>query len=63
MNFSRCYPLNTILVDREKLDNYLATHNNAYESSDDESDSDSDDNDSSSSVSYLNETQKYSRNL
>jgi hypothetical protein len=53
--FSSCYPLNTILVDREKLDNYLATHNNAFESSDDESDSDSDENGSSSSVRNLNE--------
>lgn len=53
MYFHSCYPLNTILVDRSKLENYLATHNNAHESSDESDDSDSEENGSSSSVSEL----------
>jgi hypothetical protein len=45
----RCYPINTVLVDQKKLEEYMAAHPNALDSSED-SDS-SDDDESSSSVS------------
>lgn len=57
-----CYPLNTILVDRTKLDNYLATHSNAYESSDDSDDSDTEGG-SSSSVIIEFDTFMHEQNL
>lgn len=57
-----CYPLNTILVDRTKLDNYLATHSNAYESSDDSDDSDTEGG-SSSSVIIESDTFMHERHL
>jgi hypothetical protein len=41
-----CYPINTILVDFNKLDQYMASHANPYDFSD-ESSSDSEDDDDS----------------
>lgn len=55
MFIHRCYPINSVLIDFKKLEDYLAKHPNPYESSDDENsdvsdgtDEDSDDERSSS---------------
>lgn len=50
--FCSCYPINTILVDFNKLDQYMASHPNPYDFSD-ESSSDSDDEDDSGSDSSV----------
>lgn len=51
---SRCYPVNTVLVDQKKLEEYLAAHPNALDSSDDsDSGESSDDDRSSSSVTKI----------
>lgn len=55
---SSCYPINTVLVDQKKLNDYLAAHPNALDSSDD-SDS-SDDGGSSSSVIFFHYSFKLS---
>ena len=49
-----CFPINTVLVDHQKLEEYVASHPNPYDSDEDSSDSDgSGDESGSSSVRLL----------
>ena len=47
--YFRCFPINTVLVDQQKLEDYVASHPNPYDSDEDSSDSDQSGDESGSS--------------
>lgn len=52
LHFLRCYPINTVLVDHKKLEQYMAAHPNEESSDEGDSSSGSDDGESSSLVIF-----------